>query len=258
MSNPETELTLDDAVAEVLGILTGLDLEYAPEQDRYRSITRAINRALRANSLEVEWSYYSDQQDMGPAFTGQTTVDLPDTMRARIIGDDAVRLADPETGQIRKWAYFMERSALSKYQYQGGLWVTLTRSTIDFNRPIGEHEAGLSIMVPVMREPEMFRLPHQPSDPEQDLVEVPLETRNQLVDFQYPDVVILRAAFYYAQTDPVMQPRVQTLEAQYKDLMYQVKERDERNTDMPFLNNFEIPMEGNFVGPRTTHGHPHA
>jgi len=39
MSN-EVRLTLDEAVAEVLGLLTGLDLTYEPELDRYRAITR--------------------------------------------------------------------------------------------------------------------------------------------------------------------------------------------------------------------------
>lgn len=84
----------------------------------------------------------------------------------------------------------------------------------------------------------MFRLPDDLGD------EVPAETLSQELDFQYPDVVILRAAFYYAQTDPILQPRVQTLEAQYKDLMYQIIERDDRNTDSPYENEFYVPVQG--------------
>lgn len=258
MSNPETELSLDEAVAEVLGLLTGLDLEYEPEQDRYRAVARQINRALRANALEKEWSYYSDVFQLGTAHPGDQEVALPATLRPRIIGDDAVRLTY-DTGQIARWCYFIPRDALSKYAYQPGLWVSITRTSLQFSRPFSLFENGMKIMVPVMREPEMFRLPAQPEDPDLPLVDVPDETRQQLVDFQYPDVIVLRAAFMYAQTDPVMQPRVQTLEAQYKDLMYQVIEREDRNTDSPYLQQFEIPVQAQLRGgPYTTHGHPHA
>lgn len=54
MQNAEVQMTLDEAVAEVLGQLTGLDLEYDPRLDRYRAITRQLNRATRANALEHE------------------------------------------------------------------------------------------------------------------------------------------------------------------------------------------------------------
>lgn len=90
---------------------------------------------------------------------------------------------------------------------------------------------------------------------------MPEEVRNQEIDFPYPDVVILRAAMYYAMTDPVMQPRVQTLEAQYKDLMYQIIERDDRNTDSPFENEFIVPVQGGLAYPGfggMGHMHPHA
>jgi hypothetical protein len=95
-----------------------------------------------------------------------------------------------------------------------------------------------------MREPKMFRLPEQPTDPNEPLVPVPDEVRNQELDFDYPDVVIARAAYFYAQTDPVMQPRVQTLEAEWKDIYYALNERDDRNTDSPFQNEFAVPIEG--------------
>ena len=89
----------------------------------------------------------------------------------------------------------------------------------------------------------MFRLPEQPEDPNLPLVPVPAATRNQLLDFDYPDVVIARAAFFYAQTDPVMQPRAQTLEAGYKDVMYQLMERDKQVTDTPVINEWMLPVQ---------------
>jgi hypothetical protein len=255
--NPETMLTLDESVAEVLGLLTGLDLHYAPELDRYRAITRQLNRALRSNALEKEWSYYSSTESVGPVHAGEQDVQLRSTLRPRIINDDAVRLVNADGRPVR-WAYFLPRDALHKYAGRGGLWCAATRNTLSFSRPFGTGEEGLDIQVPVMREPRMFRLPEQPEDPNEPLVAVPDEIRNQPLDFPYPDVITLRAAFYYAQSDPIMQPRVQTLEAQYKDLMYQIIERDERNTDSPFENEFFVPVTGSLGGDGTRHSHPHA
>lgn len=260
MSNPETRLTLDDAVEEVLGLLTGLDLVYQPEYDRYRAITRQLNRALRANALEKEWSYYSDVESVGTAREGDHHAWLRDSVRPRIIRDDAVRFVDSDD-VVRVWAYFLPRDAIHKYQDRVGMWATVTRNEITFSRPFTAKMDGLDIQIPVMREPRMFRLPDQPEDPAEPLVDVPAAVRNQLVDFQYPDLVILRAAFYYAQTDPVMQPRVQTLEAQYKDLGYQIMERDDRNTDTPYLNDFFVPVENGIDGPGWAAGphlHPHS
>jgi hypothetical protein len=246
-------MTLDDAVSEVLGLLTGLDLTYAPEQDRYRAITRALNRSMRSMALEKEWSYYSTVETVGNAGEGEQQVSLRNSVRPRIINDDAVRLVD-ENGRILRWAYFLPRDALHKYAYHRGLWASVVRNTLTFSRPFTSDENGLEVQIPVMREPVMFRLPSQPEDPNEALVTVPTEIREQEIDFPYPDVVILRAAFYYAQTDPVMQPRVQTLEAQYKDLMYQVIERDDRNTDTPYINGFSLGIQ-NGLGP-TFHAVP--
>jgi hypothetical protein len=109
-----------------------------------------------------------------------------------------------------------------------------------------------------MREPKMFRLPAQPVDPEDPLVDVPQEVLDQEIDFSYPDVITMRAAFLVAQSDPVMQPRVQTIEAQYKDLMYQAIERDDRNTDSPYMNEFAVPVQASLHGGGSWHGHPHA
>lgn len=256
-TNPEVLMTLDDAVAEVLGLLTGLDLSYAPELDRYRAITRALNRALRNNALEQDWAYYSDTEVAGVAVGGEDAITLRSSIRPRIINDDAVRLVTDD-GRVARWAYFLPRDALHKYGYRTGLWCSVTRNLLAFSRPFTSVEDGLNIELPVMREPRMFRLPEQPEDPNLPLVTVPDSVRDQEVDFNVPDLIVARAAFLYAQTDPVMQPRVQTLEAQYKDLMYQVMERDEKNTDSPYLNDFEVPVVSGLSQPHVYHGHPHA
>jgi len=260
MTNPEVALNLDESVGELLTLLTGSDLTYKPEYDKYRVVTKQLNRALRAMALEREWSYYSSIHSVGPAIEGEREYLIPGTKRPRIINDDSVRLVD-EHDHALVWAYFLPRDALHKYAHKSGLWASVTRNKLEFSRPLYSGEAGLDIQLPVMREPIMFRLPPKPEDglgddPPDD---VPDETRQQLIDFPYPDVVILRAAFYYAQTDPVMQPRVQTIEAQYKDLMYQIIEREERNTDSPYMNEFVLPIQAGLEGPGLLpHGHPHS
>lgn len=250
--NPELTITLDDAVQEVLGLLTGLDLTYDPDQDRYRAITRQLNRSLRLNALEHEWSYYSATVSIGSAVEGVSALTMSEDMRPRIINDDAVRLVD-ELDQIRVWAYFLPRDALHKYGGRGGgLWASYTHGTVLFSRAFYAYEEGWDVQLPVMREPTMFRLPATGEEVDTDI-------RNQPIDFSYPDVVTMRAAFLYAQTDPVMQPRVQTLEAQYKDLMYQIIERDDRNTDSPYLNEFFVPVQNGIVSPGyADHTHPHS
>lgn len=264
--NPDLQTTLDDAVGQVLSILTGLDIHYVPELDRYRAITHTLNRALRANALEHEWSFYSSLEDVGTAQAGAQGVQLRSTVRPRIINDDAVQLQD-EHGHTAVWAYWLPRDAIHKYPMRRGLWVSHTRQSLIFSRPFTRGEQGLKIMVPVMREPKAFIVPAQLEsiesvDPDA-LPEVngmtEEEIREQLLDFSYPDVVVMRAAYMYAQTDPVMQPRAQTLEAAYKDLMYQVIERDDRNTDSPFLNEFFVPVQNGLTGDGFGHHwHPHS
>lgn len=255
--NAETTMTLDDAVAEVLGLLTGLDLQYTAESDRYQTITRQLNRALRAVAHEKEWSYFADVASLGTVTAGDREVHLPSSLRPRVISDDSVRLVD-SCGAPKVWAYFLPRDALHKYAHANGLWCSVTRQTLVFSRPFHPGEDGLEIQLPVMREPTMFRLPPTPEDPYEDRPVVPEEIRQQPLDFVYPDLIVLRAAFYYAQTDPVMQPRVQTIEAQYKDMMYQIVERDDRHTDTPFINSFTLPIQaGVSPGPEPRHGHPH-
>lgn len=249
--NPELSFTLDDAVEQVLLNLTGQTLQYNPQFDRYRAITKMINRALRANALENEWSYYHSVETIGFAIEGVSEYWFDASLRPRIVGDDSVRLV--KDGEIIKWAYVLPRDALSKYQHRNGLWCSYVRNTLIFNRFLWEGEAGWEIQVPVMREPVVFQLPVNPTDP------VDPEVRQSPVDFAYPDLIVARACYYYAQTDPIMQPRVQTLEGDYKDLMYQLIERDTSRTDEPYMNEFFVPIVNGIGGVDwTLHGHPHA
>lgn len=249
--HPEVQMTLDDAVAEVLGMLTGLDLTYEPELDRYRAIVRQLNRALRANALEQEWSWYASTLNLGNAQLGNQEMILPTNKRPRIINDDAVQMVNSD-GVPVQWAYFLPRDALSKYRDRRGMWCASTRRAILFSRPFNEAEQGLEILLPVMREPYMFRLPANKG------TTVSNSIRKQLIDFSNPDAVITRAAYYFAMADPVMQPRAQTLEAEYKDVMYQLIERDVANTDTPFENQFMLPIQPGLRTPHTMHTHPHA
>lgn len=258
--NPEVTFTLDDAVHEVMAQLTGLELTYVPEYNQYRMITRCLNRALRANATEREWSYYNDTTSLGPVVEGETTAAIPNTLRPRITSDDAVRLVDAD-GHVQVWAYFLPRDALHKYGDKGyGLWVAHRRDLLMFSRPFYEHEAGWDIQMPTMREPVMFRLPAPPEDEDTPVTEVPAEVRDQPVDFAWPDLITSRAMYFYALTDPVMQPRAQTLEAGYKDIMYQMMERDTKTTDSPFLNEVIVPVSNGITsgGYHPQHGHPHA
>lgn len=250
--NEEVTLTLEEAVAEAYALLTGLELTHQPELNRFALMTRQLNRALRAIALEKEWSYFADTANLGACGGGEFRMELPTTLRARIIGDDSVRLQRASDGHVFRWAYILPRDALHKYRYMKGLWCAVTRSTIEFSRPLTTGEGALDVIVPVMREPVMFRLP--------DLgEEVPDEILQQEVDFFYPDLVVRCAAFFYAQVDPIMQPRVQTLESQYKDLLYQIMERDDRVTDSPYMNEVIVPVENGLRGnPFSYDTHPHA
>lgn len=260
MANPNVDLTLDDAVAEILGLLTGLDLSYSSQYDRYRAVARQLNRALRNNALEHEWSYYSSVENLGTAIPGAREVQLRGSHRLRIVSDDAIRLVAPG-GNVVAWAYILPRDALHKYAQQPELKAAVTRGTITFSRPLGPQFKDCEIHVPVMREPRLFNLPDPPRN-EDDVydMEIPEEVRDQRIDFDYPDVVILRAAYQYAQTDPIMQPRVQTLEAQFKDLMYQLIERDDRHTDAPLQNDFFVPIQSGIHSSNYGWGynHPHS
>jgi hypothetical protein len=257
--NPDVAVTLDEAVQEILSTLTGLEISYRPELDRYRAVTRHLNKALRLTALDSEWSYFSSVETVGTARLGDVEVQMRSTIRPRIINDDAVRFVD-DNGVPKVWAYFLPRDSLHKYNgRRQGLWCAHTRSSLQFSRALGYAEEGLKIQVPVMREPRMFRLPEAPEDENVPVPTVPQEVRNQLLDFDYPDLVLARAAFLYAQSDPVAQPRVQTLEEQYKTMMYALTERDERNTDSAYQNDFFVPVGGGLDGPTgMPHSHPHS
>jgi hypothetical protein len=300
------EMTLEDAVGEVLNHLTGFDLHYIAELDRFRSIARTLNRALRLVATEQEWGCYSAIEDMGELYDGQTEIRLRRSRRPRIILDDSVRLVD-ENDNIHMWAYFLPRESLHKYQGRTGLWVSSTENRIEFSRPIQGNLVGMRAFVPVMREPQQVVIPanldslealeedgeedplvvqkivqlrnfHNPdiveewvvdetaapyiyTSPESALEQLsltPAQVRHQLIDHEFPDLIVLKAAFLYAGTDPLMQPRVQTLEGQYKDLFYALTERDSNHTDDPFMNQFTVPIQGSLNGGQGNHAHPHA
>lgn len=248
--NAEVAMTLDEAVAEVQGLLTGLDLDMVPELDRYNAITRQLNRAMRAVALEAEWSFYSSTENVGVVHEGDRSVTIRSTIRPRIIGNDSCRLVRSD-GQVVEWIAWVPRDALPVYAWQNGLWAAHARSAIYLSRPIFHGEDGLEFIVPVMREPVMFRLPEQPENGGEALVPVPSDVREQTVDFDYPDLVIRKAAYFYAQTNPLWQPRVQTLEANYKELLYPLVERDTRHTDAPPQNEWLMPIGGDIYDDRS-------
>lgn len=249
MANPDVSMNLDEAVQEVLSLLTGLDVTYDPDQDRYRTIARTLNRALRAHALEHEWGYYSSIETVGTVHPGDKDVVLRSTIRLRKIGDDSVRFVVPNSDQVVEWAYIIPRDALHKYNGRyAGMWCAITRDRLSFSKPLPDNLAGLEIQVPVMREPRMFTIPPVPVNPEDPPVPIDDDTRAQLLDYDYPDAIILRAAYMYAQSDPVLQPRVQTLEAQFNDLKYQLISRDDQVTDSAFLNDFFVPISNSIDG----------
>lgn len=260
MANPDVSMSLEEAVGEVLAVLTGLDLDYDPNQDRFRMVTRALNRALRANALEHEWSYYSSVEDLGYAMKGEREVPLRNNIRPRIIADDAVRLVDVKNKRVLTWAYFLPRDAIHKYAGREGLWCSITRSVLTFSRGFTPRENGTMIQVPVMREPKKLVLPPLPKNSVTPIESVPEALLRQELDFDYPDVIIARAAAIVAASDPVMQPRVQQLESDWKGLMYSLTERDDRATDSPFQNDFIVPVDNGIypAAPAWTHHHPHA
>lgn len=240
--HPYVNLTLQDAVRDVLVLLTGQALQYDPEMDRFRVIASFLNRALKSNALEANWSYYSDVVTVDlTGLAGDQTFDIDSTQfRFRVINDDSVRFLSD--GIPVAWAYFLPRDALHKYRNRAGLWCSYTRNTLTLSRPLPDLYDGLVMEIPVMREPNPFRVPDDPLTP------MGQEVLEQEVDFDFPDVIIARAAYLYAQTDPMMQPRVQTLEAEYKDLMYQLLERDTAFTETPYQNEFVVPVQNSIYG----------
>ena len=240
--NPDVTMALEEAIVEVLNVLTGQTLSYDPDLDRFRAVALHLNRALRSNALEANWSFYHtvEQQDLTGS-AGSTQFTITTDYRFRVINDDSVRILN-EDGIPVAWAYFLPRDALHKYRNRAGLWCSFTRNVLTLNRPLPEAYDGMTLEIPVMREPRPFRIPADPTEMMDPVVLA------QEVDFEFPDGIILRAAWLYAQSDPVMQPRVQTLEDQYKDLMYQLMERDTAFTDSPYLNEVVGPVQNDIYG----------
>lgn len=242
--NPNVTMDLETAVREVLGVLTGQTLSYDPDMDRFRAVTLHLNRALRSNALEAEWSYYHELITIDAITAGQRVFTITTDYRYRVVNDDAVRILDADNVPI-DWAYFLPRDALHKYARRSGLWASVTRNELTLSRPLPDAYDGLSLEIPVMREPVPFVLPEDP------MVPVDQAILDQKVDFDFPDLITARAAWLYAQTDPVMQPRVQTLEEQYKDLMYPLIERDTQFTDTPYQNEILVPVQNDIYGEST-------
>lgn len=256
--NAELSMTLEDAVAEVLTLLIGSDVRFMPEMDRFQTITRFLNMGMRSAALDHEWKYFYSHATVGHAHEGTQALLLRSSLRPRMMDDDAVVLVKPGTSDIVKWAYFQNATALHKYRHMDGLWCSVHNRVLQFSRPFTKSEEGLEIQMPSMREPVMFRLPEQPTDPAEEVVTVPRDVLEQQIDFDYPDYIIRKAAWLYAQTDPVLQPRVQTLEAQWKDLMYALTERDTRSTDTPYQNPWNIGIDGGIYSSGPSSTHPHA
>ena len=259
MANPDVAYTLEEAVDEILSVLTGLDLDYEPNQSTFRQVVRCLNRAQRLIALEHEWSYYSDVEQLGYANKGEQDVPIRANIRPRIIADDAVRFKDAE-GVTRVWAYFLPRDALHKYIGKADLRASVTRSNITFSRPLNDYENGMMIEVPVMREPRKLAFPELPKTPGVPIPSVPDAILKQLIDFDYPDLVIARAIAIFAASDPVLQPRMMALESEWKSIMYALQERDDRATDAPFQNDFTLEIDNDIYPnvPRFVHSHPHA
>jgi hypothetical protein len=246
--NPDVSMTLEEAVKDVLSILTGQELNYEPDMDRFRTITKHLNRACRSMALESEWSFYNTIERIPlDGRENDTQFTITTDYRFRIISDDAVRILNTDEHPIA-WAYFLPRDALHKYRNRSGLWASVVRNTLYLSRPLSAVTGvldGYVMELPLQREPIPFRLPDDPTEEPDPLVLA------QELDFDFPDVVIARAAWLYAQTDPMMQPRVQTLEEQYKDMMYQLIERDTAFTDTPDQNEIIVPVQGDIYGEST-------
>ena len=70
MANTDVQMTLEDSVAEVVSLLTGVDLTFRPNEDSFHVMTRCLNRAMRSVALEHEWSYFASEENVGIASTG--------------------------------------------------------------------------------------------------------------------------------------------------------------------------------------------
>lgn len=241
-------MSLREAVNEVHNILTGLDLVYEDRFDIFHATVRQLNRSLRTVALEDEWAWYTEDVDGGTTTVGQTTVELDAAYRPRITQDDAVRLVNSD-GLVVRWAYYLPRESLGKYLYRPELRVASTRNQLLFNRPLQQAEAGLGVVIPAMREPRQTRLPesgNRLSDAE----------LSRALDCEHPDLVVAHAAWQISMSNPLYQPRAQTLEGAYSDLKYALMERNTNHSDSPLRNNFTPSYGDPYLG--MSHNHPHS
>lgn len=241
-------MSLRDAVNEVHNILTGLDLVYEDRYDIFHATVRQLNRSLRNVALEDEWAWYAEDVEAGTTTAGQTSVELDAGYRPRIQQDDAVRLVNSD-GLAVRWAYYLPRDSLSKYLHSPELRVAVTRNQITFSRPLQNFEAGLKIVVPAMREPRQTRLP----DSGQRLSDAEL---NRSIDTEYPDMIVAHAAWQISMSNPLYQPRAQTLEGAFSDLKYALMERNTNHSDSPMRNTFTPSYGDPYLA--LPHNHPHS
>lgn len=241
-------MSLTEAVAEVQHILTGLNLSYDDRYDIFHATVRQLNRSLRHVSLEDEWGWYVEEVNAGLSVEDQTTIELDSTYRARILEGDAVRLVNDD-GLPVIWAYYLPRDSLSRHTYRPELRVSVTRNEISFNRPLLASEAGYTIMVPAMREPAQTNIPSSGE-------KLTTAQLNRALDTEYPDMVVAHAAWQMSMSNPVYQPRAQTLEDAYNDLKYALIERNTNHSDSPLRNTF-VPSYGDpYLS--LPHNHPHS
>lgn len=242
------QLSLREAVNEVHNILTGLDLEYEDRMDIFHATVRQINRSLRQVALEDEWAWYVEEVDAGTTTEGMTQVELSSSYRPRVQQDDAVRLTNSE-GITVEWAYYLPRDSLSKYLYRRELRVAFTKNVILFSRPLQKFESGLSVIVPAMREPKQTKIP----DAGQQLSAADLV---RAIDAEYPDMIVAHAAWKLSMSNPLYQPRAQTLEEEFNDLKYALTERNSNHSDSPLRNTFTPSYGDPYLA--IPHGHPHS
>lgn len=242
------QLGLSEAVNEIHNILTGLDLQYEDRMDVFHATVRQVNRSLRQVALEDEWAWYVEEVDAGTSAEGMTEVELHSSYRPRVQQDDSVRLVNSD-GITLYWAYYLPRDSLNKQMYRPELRVAFTKNVITFSRPLQRFESGLSIIVPAMREPKQTRIPESG----QRLSTADLA---RAIDAEYPDLIVAHAAWKMAMSNPVYQPRSQTLEEEFNDLKYALTERNTNHSDSPMRNTF-VPSYGDpYLA--IPHGHPHS
>lgn len=245
-------LTLSETVDEVVNTLYGLSTRFEPDTDSWHGMALTLRRALKVVATERDWIYYHDTVQVGTVEPDCSVIVVPSRYRVRKTGDDAIRLLDSR-GRPVVWAYIIPDDALHKYRALSGLWCSVVRQEIRFSRPFYKAEKGLRVIAPVMREPYLW--PKLVSGQA-----LPQDEMDRDIDFHRADMVVMKAAYLYAQTDPLLQPRVPQLEQDYRAVFYQVQEQDTNVTMGAMVNDFQLPIEGDyrFVSGHGYGLHPHS